>query len=132
MNSKSKPRALRGKWVEPSVDFAPTPLPLERSFTAQQWEQVKLGSIPAGMDEHWFIFEEDGWAYFIRSWTAYLLYKLRFRSEAGGASIVAAHLFLPPEGLSSKELAYHAALVNYLIDYKLLGDDKAKFPINPD
>lgn len=46
-------------------------IPFERSFTAEEFERVKLGVVPE-WDDHWFTFLEGRqcqYIYFIRSWT---------------------------------------------------------------
>jgi hypothetical protein len=52
-------------------------IPFERSFTAEEFERVKLGVVPE-WDEHWFIFLEGRrhqYIYFVRSWTGFCAYK---------------------------------------------------------
>lgn len=49
-------------------------IPFDRRFTAEELERVKLGVIPQEMEDHWSIFFEKGWLYFVRSWTGYTAY----------------------------------------------------------
>jgi hypothetical protein len=52
-------------------------IPFERSFTAEEFERVKLGVVPP-WEDHWFIFLEGQrrqYIYFVRSWTGFCAYK---------------------------------------------------------
>ena len=54
-------------------------IPFERSFTAEEFERVKLGVVPE-WDDHWFIFLEGRrrqCIYFVRSWTGFCAYVAR-------------------------------------------------------
>jgi hypothetical protein len=51
-------------------------IPFERSFTAEEFERMKLGVVPE-WDDHWFIFLEGRrhqYVYFVRSWTGFCAY----------------------------------------------------------
>ena len=46
-------------------------------FTDEQFEKITNGLIPQEMEDKWFIFYENNWLYFHRSWTGYCQYKMQ-------------------------------------------------------
>lgn len=130
-NSPGRKRAARGEWKEEAPPFSPQTLPFDRQFTPREWRLICLGSIAADMDDHWFIFEEGGWLYFIRSWTGWLMYKVHFDAGPKGAIPEQAFANVAPDQFIGPWPAYHLALLNYLIEFKLLGHDAATAPAFP-
>jgi hypothetical protein len=63
---KNKP--LSDKADKVVVDF---------TFSAQDFERLKLGYKPQDMDDRWFICFEDNYLYFHRSWTGHCIFKLK-------------------------------------------------------
>lgn len=61
-------------------------LPLH--FTDCEAETLRLGFIPRDMDDRWFIFFEDGWLYFHRSWTGDCIYGVRLDGTPSGVRVV--------------------------------------------
>jgi hypothetical protein len=51
------------------------------SFSEDQYERIKHGLIPQVMEDKWFIFFENKWLYFHRSWTGCGIYKTEIISE---------------------------------------------------
>ncbi|GAB2825018.1 ADP-ribosylglycohydrolase family protein [Ferruginibacter profundus] len=56
-------------------------------FNYKQFEKLKHGLIPKQMEDKWFIFYENDWLYFHRSWTGFGLYKAQLIKEQDGYSI---------------------------------------------
>jgi len=56
-------------------------------FTEEQFLNLKKGLIPHEMEDKWFIFFEDDWLYFHRSWTGYGIFKAQLTKETRGYSI---------------------------------------------
>ena len=48
---------------------------LKLHFSIEQYNNLKKGLIPKEMEDKWFIYFEDNWLYFHRSWTGYGQYK---------------------------------------------------------
>jgi hypothetical protein len=51
-------------------------------FTPEEAEQLTQGFLPESMDDKWFIYFEDGWLRFHRSWTGAFIYALRLDGSA--------------------------------------------------
>ena len=54
---------------------------------SEQFLELKKGLIPQQMEDKWFIFYEDGWLHFHRSWTGFGNYKAQVVKEEDGYSI---------------------------------------------
>ena len=52
-------------------------LAFERTFTAEEFAKIEAGHIPEEMEDKWFVYFEDDWLYFHRSWTGYCIFQLR-------------------------------------------------------
>ena len=73
------------------------PIPQERENLGYQnffWdsdaEKIMSGYKPVDMDDKWFIYSENGWVYFVRSWTGHHIFAFQLTgSSAGGAKVVA-------------------------------------------
>jgi hypothetical protein len=59
-------------------------------FSDREAEQMAKGHIPEDMDDKWFIFFEEGWLYFHRSWTGHCIYAVRLASSPAGMRIAEA------------------------------------------
>ena len=78
--------ATRITWKnEPISD--PKRLEVTLHFTEEQFLKLKKGLIPHEMEDKWFIFFEDDWLYFHRSWTGYGIFKAQLTKEKNGYSI---------------------------------------------
>jgi len=53
-------------------------------FTEAQFLQLSHGLIASVTDDRWFIFYEDDWLYFHRSWTGYGTYKAQLIKKEDG------------------------------------------------
>jgi hypothetical protein len=63
---------------------------LSAQFSQAEFELISLGRISREMEEKWFIFLEDEWLYFHRSWTGNCIFKLRLEPNNDGYSVAEA------------------------------------------
>jgi len=78
--------ATRTTWKnEPIVDAKRIKIALH--FNEEQYSKLKKGLIPHEMEDKWFIFFEDDWLFFHRSWTGYGIFKAQLTKEKNGYSI---------------------------------------------
>lgn len=68
--------ATKDSWENTPIQN-PKRIEINLLFTEEQFLKLKLGLLPHEMEDKWFIYYEDGWLYFHRSWTGYCLYKAR-------------------------------------------------------
>lgn len=60
-------------------------LELSLQFSHQDYDKISHGFIPGEMEDRWFIFLEDEWLYFYRSWSGYCVYGARLTKTSTGA-----------------------------------------------
>jgi hypothetical protein len=120
--------ATRASWEILDPPEIRTELDLVESYTHAEFEEIKRGMIPGEMEDKWFIFFEEPWLYFHRSWTGLGVYGVEFRTSDHGASVVASWVggSAGPHVEPSRD--YHRAMLRFLIDALLLGKP-ASFPI---
>ncbi len=66
------------------------PVAIDRTYTPDEFPQIARGRVSETMDHKWFIFFEDPWLYFHRSWTGAGLYKVSFASVESGIQVAEA------------------------------------------
>ena len=102
-------------------------IPFDRSFTAEEFERVKLGVVPHVMEDHWSIFLENGWLYFVRSWTGFCVYKVRVEQKNDTARITEAWVSRDSRQYSSTNAKNDAEMLAMVIENVLL---TAKSPLH--
>jgi uncharacterized protein (DUF1810 family) len=65
----------------------PQSLSINLLFSKADFFEMKKGVIPRDMEERWFIYYENEWLYFHRSWTGYGFYKSKLNKTKEGYSI---------------------------------------------
>jgi hypothetical protein len=96
-----------------------TDLDLVATYTLDEFERIKRGLIPLNMEDRWFVFFEEPWLYFHRSWTGRGIYGVEFRSFAQHVSIVAS--WVGRERDQEVDRDYYRDLLKFLIDDLMLG-----------
>ena len=59
----------------------PKKIPINLIFNEEQYKKIKIGFIPSMMEEKWFVFFEDGWVHWVRSWTGAEWVKAEIKKE---------------------------------------------------
>lgn len=111
------------------------PLPTTRadlefsaSYTPTEFARIQQGLIPEQMEDKWFIYYDNLWLYFHRSWTGAGIYGVRFATTETGAAIVESWVSRDPAQYKESPLDYDRALLGFLIDAFLLGKH-VRFPV---
>jgi len=111
---------LRTNWkVEPMTGEISS-FRIDRSFSNGEMDQIRRGSLPAAMEEKWFIFFEDNCLHVCRSWTGMTIFLAAF-SKIGAGVWKIDSVQMPGEVLKNQGAPYAAGLFQYLIDTLLLG-----------
>lgn len=76
---------MREPAIRPSGLALPLPskreaFELTAAFSKAEAERMRLGHKAEEMEDKWFVFFEEGWLYFLRSWTGICIYALRLES----------------------------------------------------
>jgi len=120
-------RAIRNSWEVKSMPGKRAALHLERVFSSEECQLISFGYIPQAMEDHWFIYLEDGWLYLHRSWTGFCIYQVRLEAIGESHKIAEAWVNRDREQYVNKRDSYDRTLLSYLIDRVLLGRETA-FP----
>lgn len=102
-------------------------LALDGAFFATEMQQIMFGFIPRDMDDKWFIYWQEGWLHFHRSWTGSCIYQLKIDPYKDDYRAVQAVVNRNPEEYRGKDDAYDVSVISFLIDRILLG----KFAVFP-
>jgi len=78
--------ATKATWENEPID-KPQRIDILMKFTEEQFSKLKLGLIPRAMEDKWFIFYENDWLYFHRSWTGFGIFKAKLIKGQDGHSI---------------------------------------------
>ncbi len=107
-------------------------LGLDAHFSAAEFEQMQAGLVPEAMEDRWFIYYDDGWLRFHRSWTGHLIYAIQFAPSDDGVRAVSSWANRNPEEYRWNDADYDRQFVLYMIDALLLKkDSKAPEPPAP-
>jgi hypothetical protein len=88
------------------------PFTVNFEVSDEEFELIKLGHLPAGMDDKWFIFYEEPYLYLHRSWTGKAAYRLAFVAKENGAVASEAILCM---NHANWDLKYHVLLLDFLL-----------------
>lgn len=82
-NSSVEPIAHRDSSLAVPMSAQRERVPIDLRFGAEEFAVLARGKIPRVMESRWFVFHENGWVYFHRSWTGHCIYQVRFAVEDG-------------------------------------------------
>lgn len=100
-----------------------TRLSLERIFSQDEYEQIRLGHISLDMDDRWDIYLENEWLYLNRSWTGFCIYQVRLEAVENTYRIAEVWVNRDRDQYRGSDDSHDAAFLSFLIDRALLGRD---------
>lgn len=106
------------------------PLEFSAQFDELETESLKQGLVPREMEDKWFIYFDQGWLLFHRSWSGAAIYGLRLDSESGRTRVIESWVNRDPEQYKGTDVEYDRKLLRFLIDAFLLRRPTA-FPVPP-
>ncbi len=68
--------AQRSSWKNHEMPMQRERLDFSRSFGDSESQRLRAGLTPEFMEDRWFIFFEDGWLRFHRSWTGHCIFSV--------------------------------------------------------
>ena len=95
------------------LDYAPF-------FSDSEAAQIELGFVPKEMEDKWFIFHEEGWLHFHRSWTGYCVFSMRLDGSPAGVRTTEAWVNRNKAEYNSQSSFDDIDLLDCLIKNKLL------------
>lgn len=92
-------------------------LPL--TFTKEEGEKLRRGHIPRVMEDRWFVFYENEWLHFCRSWTGAHIYGLNIVDTPNGMQSSECWASRDPEHYHNILMDQDKALLSEIISFVL-------------
>lgn len=105
-------KATRDDWTALDMPERYLETTLDRVLTEEELWNIGWGHIPAELEDRWFMYVEDGWAYMHRSWTGICVFIL----ELGEGPLHKLYINNDPEQYTG-DLEHSTEQVNSLLDY---------------
>jgi hypothetical protein len=102
------------------------PIPYEARYTEAEFAKLRLGLIPEQMEDKWFIYFDDPFLAFHRSWTGQPVYRIKL--ETAGEEAVVIEAVCAEDVLAKSDRVYQAKLLDFIVSNLLLGQKKP-FPV---
>ncbi|MER9268440.1 MULTISPECIES: hypothetical protein [unclassified Mesorhizobium] len=112
--------ATRSSWKTLPLPAQQDRIDLALLYSDAEGEKIRLGHVPRDMDDKWFIFFENGWLYFHRSWTGACIYGVRLEGSPNGIRVTDAWVSGDKEWYQSPGPEHDARLIQQLISGRLL------------
>lgn len=116
-----KKRATADSWQTRPMPAAHKELPLQGTFSRQEYTTISQGFIPQQPKDKWFIYLEGEWLCFHRSQTGTCVYKLQILPFEDRYHAPKAIVNREPSQYRMDDDEYDVAMIGYLIDRLLLG-----------
>ena len=127
MNTKP---ATKMSWPNSPID-QPKKIKVDLSFTEQQYRALCHGFVPEAMEDKWFIYHEDDWLYFHRSWTDFGIYMCKLIKDQHGVFIKEFEAERNQEKYGNVDDAEDVRVFVTLIAHLLLGIDVQEMGLPP-
>jgi hypothetical protein len=101
-------------------------IPYRSRFAAPEYEKLKLGLIPREMEDKWFIYYDEPFLAFHRSWTGQPVYRVKLREIDDGSVVEEAQC--STDVVAKSDAQYQAMLLDFIVSNLLLGQRKP-FPV---
>ncbi len=112
--------ATRQSWKTLPMPDQKGDLAFSGRYLLQEFGTMCQGLIPEQMEDKWFIFYEEPWLYFHRSWTGICVYQLELRKEGDRVVVTESWVNQHPEQYKQTSLSYDQKLLHFLIETMLL------------
>lgn len=99
-------------------------LPFRTRFSPNEMARIRRGNIPHEMEDKWYIYFQDGWLSFHRSWTGICIYRIRLEPDGDCHRITECWVNREPEQYSSVDSDHDQRLLTeMLFSYFQVGSD---------
>ncbi|MCP3925209.1 MAG: hypothetical protein GY714_21765 [Desulfobacterales bacterium] len=129
--SRHRQKTTKDQWRSNPMPDEFNKLVVDKTYHTGQWDRMRLGIKPEEMEDKWFIYEENYWIYFHRSWTGNCIYKVKFEMNDETLSISDAYANRNVEQYTINNNEYDSDFVVWLIDRFLLNKKDSSFPKQP-
>jgi hypothetical protein len=112
--------ATRSSWITRPLPAERAALNMVGTYEPADFDRIKAGLIPDGMDDKWFMFYEAPWLYAHDSWLGFCVFGVKFEVLAEGAEIVESWVSRDTEQWGGTNTGFEARFLTFLIDALLL------------
>jgi hypothetical protein len=110
--------ATRDRWKR--IPFTSgVSIPFEGTFSREEFDKIREGVVPEGMEDKWFAYFEAPHLFLHRSWTGLPVYRVALAANCDGGSVTEALCVV--EEIEKTGPEYQAKLLDFLISNLLLG-----------
>jgi len=93
-----------------------------------QFQLAQLGIVPKVMEDKWFVYYEEPYIHFHRSWTGQPIYRLKLEKQGDSAEVVEVLLDAEQADEEGVDIEYQTRLLDFLL-YALVLREPRKFPV---
>jgi hypothetical protein len=108
-------RATRISWKTLAAPEKRERLDIPDIFFDVTGDRMRDGHVPVDMDDRWFIYFQDGWLHFHRSWTGAHIFALRLDGCSAGVCVIDGWVNREPDQYRSPGVEQDRATVVGLI-----------------
>jgi len=108
--------ARSGDWKTKPLPQESSSLHLDRTYSLEEFERVKAGTVPQSMDDKWFAYFESPWLYVHRSWTGVCVFHVRFAVSADDVRVTEVMVNRLLSQYGSKDETADVLLVGAVLD----------------
>ena len=122
-NPETKEKATADSWHTEPMQGQPVELPMDFALSDAQMAVIALGHIPEVMEDHWFMYCDESWIRYYRSWSGLCVFEARYEKAAKGYRITQLRLFAEDDR-SEKYVSGQRALFLALLMDECGGDSR--------
>ncbi|HEX6747550.1 MAG TPA: hypothetical protein VF092_09705 [Longimicrobium sp.] len=94
------------------------------SFDEAEFARLREGLVPVVMEDKWFVYYDEPYLFFHRSWTGLPVYRIELKVTPAGAKVVEALWSTQLADAPGADLEYEAKLLDFLLRNLLLGQSR--------
>ena len=113
-------RVSASDWKTLPLSETRTALAFQRIFTPPEYRRLQKGFRPREMEDKWFIYFEDNWLNFHRSWTGFCIFRLRLEPDGEGYRVAEAWASRDAAQYTNNAPEQDHRTINQLVDRFLL------------
>lgn len=123
-------KAERSSWKTEPSPVRRKKLSIDEQFSSEQYKRMKQGLIPSDMDDRWFVFFEDGWLNFYRSWTGHHICALQLGETPSGARVLDGWISREKDEYGSEDIEHDREMILRIIQSLAFWDAKLNSTAN--
>ena len=124
-NPEKKKKATAKSWKTEPMQDRPLELPMDFALSDAQMAIISLGHIPEVMEDHWFMYCDEAWIRYHRSWSGLCAFEAGYEQSADGYRIVTLRMHAEDDRSEQYAAKQKALFLALLLDE--CGGDSERF-----